>query len=108
MPMDIKSPLRLILLAGVFLVLFFAFIAQINNVSSLSVARENIDLAQKKERNQRVDHLLGVTKKLNEELARNSENETLLRVKPEETRRLQRDGEPNPAQMPQNSGIVAR
>lgn len=88
MKLQIRPPIRLALLSGVFFIVFFSFIASVNNISSLSVTKDSIQTLQNKQRTQKIDHLETITKNLNEELNRNNTNETLLRVKPNELQKL--------------------
>ncbi|MBC7471997.1 MAG: hypothetical protein H7196_01900 [candidate division SR1 bacterium] len=89
MSIEIRPPIRLILLSGVFFIIFFSFIASLNNISSLSAYKDSIQELQNKQRTQKSDHLETVTKNLNQELNQNSAAETLLKVKPNEMKRLQ-------------------
>lgn len=89
MSIEIRPPTRLILLSGVFFISFFSFIASLNNISSLSAYKDSIQQLQNKQRTQKSDHLERVTKNLNQELNQNSATETLLKVKPNEMKRLQ-------------------
>lgn len=86
---QIRPPIRLALLSGVAFIIFFSFIASINNISSLSVSKDSILIQQNKQRTQKTDHLETVTKNLNEELNRNNTNETLLRINPTDLQKLE-------------------
>jgi hypothetical protein len=94
MNISIRPPIRLTLLGGVFFIIFFSFIASLNNISSLSAYKDTIEEMQNKQRLQKSDHLENITKNLNQELSQNSANETLLKVKPNEMKQLQKQGNP--------------
>jgi hypothetical protein len=89
MNIEIRPPIRLTLLSGVFFIIFFSFIASLNNISSLSAYRDSVQEMQNKQRLQKIDHLELVTKNMIQEQNQNSNNETLLKVKPNEMKRLQ-------------------
>jgi hypothetical protein len=89
MSIEIRPPVRLTLLSGVFFIIFFSFIASLNNISSLSAYKDTILEMQNKQLLQKSDHLENVTKNLNQELDQNNANETLLKVRPNEMRKLQ-------------------
>jgi hypothetical protein len=89
MSIEIRPPVRLTLLSGVFFIIFFSFIASLNNISSLSAYKDTIVEMQNKQLLQKSDHLENVTKNLNQELDQNNANETLLKVRPSEMKKLQ-------------------
>jgi biopolymer transport protein ExbB/TolQ len=89
MNIEIRPAIRLTLLSGVFFMIFFSFIASLNNISSLSANKDSIQEMQNKQRLQKQDHLENITKNLKQEINQNSANETLLKVKPSEMKKLQ-------------------
>ncbi len=74
--MTIKAPIRFMFLAGVGFILFFSFIALINNISSVIAEKSTIEQKKELEKNQKSDFLDTLRKRYREEFTRSVENET--------------------------------
>lgn len=97
--LKIKPQLRLSLLIGVFFVMFFSFIATINNISSLNSELSGIEKMKLKVKSEKIDYLDNVKKGYKDEFSRGVDNETRELIRSSDVQKLS-PSDPNQEQIP--------